>query len=149
MHKLWHVRHVWTILKQGVSLDQTSGPHKDRVMAPLSSYEAAEETEKTARAVNHSSLGLVHAACWMKGEAQGRCVWATLVADERGSRWTLVFKCVTKSGLSRRQKVQDESVDLYNPKTILQKQMNEILLALPYKNISFGPLAGDLSGMYA
>lgn len=76
---------IQAILKQGVSLDQTSGPHKEEVMAPLSSYETAEETEKTTRAVNHSSLALVHAACWMRGEAEGRCVWATQAADERGA----------------------------------------------------------------
>ncbi|KAK3561704.1 hypothetical protein QTP86_012545 [Hemibagrus guttatus] len=54
------------VLMQGVSLDQTSGPHKEEVMAPLNSYKTAEEMEKTVRAVNHSSLALVHAACWMR-----------------------------------------------------------------------------------
>lgn len=90
------------VLTQGVSLDQTSGPHKEEVMAPLSSYETAEEMEKTVRAVNHCSLALVHAACWMRGEAEGRYVWATQAADEGGSRWTLIPQWVTKSGLSRR-----------------------------------------------
>lgn len=114
MWKLWRLKHVWPIFEQGVSLDQTSGPHKDRVMAPLSSYETAEEKEKTVRAVNHSSLALVHAACCIRGEAQGRCVWATPAADERVSRWTLILQWVTKSGLIGRLEGQDGCVNLDN-----------------------------------
>lgn len=66
MLKLWRVRHVWSVPKQGVSLDQISGPHKGGMMAPLSCYKTAEEMEKIVRAVNHRSLALVYAAWWMK-----------------------------------------------------------------------------------